>query len=70
MNKIKQAYAASMAFANRHRIAVVAIPCTAAGVYLGTRLQADALKEAYEFIEAAGLSDKFVDSVPFEEIYA
>lgn len=70
MDKIRAAKQAAMDFANRHRIAVVAVPCTVFGVYLGTRLQADALKEAYEFIEAAGLADKFVDSVPFDEIYA
>lgn len=35
-----------------------------------SQLQKSALKEAYDFIDAAGLTEKFLNSVPADEIYS
>lgn len=49
------------------------IACTVTAVATAAAvasLQKGALKEAYNFIDDAGLMDKFVDSVPADEIYS
>jgi hypothetical protein len=48
------------------------ISCTITAAVTATAvagLQKSALKEAYDFIDAAGLMDKFIDSVPYDEIH-
>jgi hypothetical protein len=50
----------------------IGLSVTATAIVTATlvaKCQKSALKEAYDFIDAAGLHDKFIDSVPYDEIY-
>lgn len=58
-----------MDFVDRHKVGLTATVTAIATATVVAGLQKDALKEAYDFIDAAGLTDKFVDSVPYDEIY-
>lgn len=58
-----------MNFVDRHKVGLTAtLTCLATAKFV-SHWQRDSLKEAYDFIDAAGLTDKFVDSVPYDEIY-
>lgn len=58
-----------MDFVDRHKVGLTATVTCVITTTLVAKLQKSALKEAYDFIDAAGLTDKFVDSVPYDEIY-
>lgn len=56
-------------FVDRHKVALTATSTVIVTAMVVAQFQKGALKEAYDFIDAAGLTDKFVDSVPYDEIY-
>jgi len=56
-------------FVDRHKVAATAIATATVTTVVVSSLQRSALAEAYEFIDAAGLTEKFIDSVPAAEIY-
>lgn len=69
-NKLSAKTQSALAFIDSHKVAFTAGSTAIVTTIVVGSLQKAALQEAYEFIDAAGLTEKFIESVPFDEIYS
>lgn len=62
MNPVKKTIAATKEFVSDHKVAIAVVTTAAITVAVVRKMQVSGLKEAYEFIEAKGLNDDFLNS--------
>lgn len=69
MSRFSRAAERLEGFVDRHKVAITTVTTVVITTTVVSQWQKAALKEAYDFIDAAGLTEKFIDSVPAAEIY-
>lgn len=70
MSRISRATQRVIGFVDDHKVAFSVVTTATVTTVVVASLQREALKEAYDFIDAAGLTEKFIDSVPYDEIFS